>query len=259
MIDSHCHLADDVFAGDVAAVIARARESGVEGALCILDAGHAEERARAARLAELWEGLRFSLGVHPHQAGHWMGRLAEAVRAVETGFQSQPGVRALGEIGLDYHYDFAPRTEQQALFAAQVELAVRLDVPVVIHAREADDDAIDVLREAGQGRVQGVMHCFTGSSAFARRALDIGFHISVAGIVTFPKATNVHDVATLVPADRLLVETDSPFLAPVPYRGKRNEPAWVVKVGEYVAALRGVTRAALAAETTANYRRLFRP
>lgn len=259
MIDSHCHLADEVFAADADAAVARAIGAGVTGALCILDAGHAVERARAAELAGRWAGLRFALGVHPHQAAMWAQRTSDLVATLDAGVRQQPGVRAIGEIGLDYHYDFAPRDVQHDVFAAQVELACRSDLPVVIHAREADDDALAVLKEAGQGRVRGVMHCFTGSAAFARRALDLGLHISMAGIVTFPKATELQAVATMIPGDRLLVETDSPFLAPVPFRGKRNEPAWVVHVAERLAALRGVSRAELEAETTRNYEALFHP
>jgi TatD DNase family protein len=259
MIDSHCHLADDVFADDATATIARARAEGVAGALCILDAGSAVERDRAGALRLEWDGLSFATGVHPHQAGTWAGRTVEAMACVAEAIRATPAVRAVGEIGLDYHYDFSPRDVQRDLFAAQVELAADRDLPIVIHAREADDDALAVVREAGQGRVRGVMHCFTGTMEFARRALDMGLHISVAGIVTFPKATQVHEVARLVPEDRLLVETDSPFLAPVPHRGRRNEPAWVVHVGSRVAHLRGVATATLDAQTTRNFDALFQP
>jgi TatD DNase family protein len=160
---------------------------------------------------------------------------------------------AVGEIGLDYHYDFSPRDLQQAVFGAQVDLAVMLGLPVVIHTREATDDTHAVLREAGQGRVRGVMHCFTGTVDEARRALEIGFYISLAGIVTFPRAEALREVARFVPADRLLVETDAPFLAPVPHRGKRNEPAWVVETVGRIAGERGEAAPELAARTAANF------
>jgi TatD DNase family protein len=259
MIDSHCHLADDAFAGDVGEVIARATAVGVQGALCILDAATPAELARAAGLAPRWPGLRFAVGIHPHQAGPWAGRAADAVAAVERALASVPGARAVGEIGLDYHYDFAPREAQRELFVAQAELARDRGLPVVVHAREADDDALAVIAQVGQGRLRAVMHCFTGDEAFARRALALGCYISLAGIVTFPRAESLRVVARMVPADRLLVETDSPYLAPVPHRGKRNEPAFVVRVAERLAEVCGVAPAALAEQTTRNYEALFRP
>src|SRR5262249_54800685 len=150
-------------------------------------------------------------------------------------------------------YHFSPKDTQHEVFAAQVSLALTRDLPVVIHAREADDDALAVIREHGSLRIRGVMHCFTGTAEFARRALDLGFYISLAGIVTVPRATDLREVARLVPDDRLLIETDSPFLAPVPFRGKRNEPAWVAKVAERIAEVRGMPVGRLAELTTANY------
>ena len=166
----------------------------------------------------------------------------------------------MGEIGLDYHYDFAPREVQQALFAAQLRLARRLGMPVVIHTREAEDDTFRILEEeGGGGDIAGVFHCFTGDRRMAERAVAIGFHLSLAGIVSFPRAEELRVVAATVPDDRLLVETDSPFLAPVPYRGKRNEPAHVVRVAEIIAGVRQTPPAALAALTQRNYERLFRP
>jgi TatD DNase family protein len=259
MIDSHCHLADDAFVPDLEATVARAVAAGVTGALCIVDAANAVERSRAAALERLWEELRFGVGIHPHQAGPWAGRTEAALETVRTALADLPAARAVGETGLDFHYDFSPREVQGELFAAQVALALERDLPVVVHAREADDAALAVLKEAGQGRVRGVMHCFTGDRAFARRALDLGLHISLAGIVTFPKADALREVARFVPADRLLVETDSPYLAPVPHRGNRNEPAWVITVAARVAEARGLGVPELAAQITENYRGLFRP
>ncbi len=153
---------------------------------------------------------------------------------------SIPEARALGEIGLDYHYDFAPKDVQQEVFRLQIRLAREIDLPIIIHTREAEDDTLAILREESRGPVRGVMHCFTGTRRLAEEALALGMHISFAGIVTFPKGANVREVAALVPADRLLCETDSPYLAPTPHRGKRNEPAWVVRVAEELSALRRV-------------------
>ena len=167
------------------------------------------------------------------------------------------GARAIGEIGLDYHYDFSPRDVQQAVFRTQVQLALELALPVVIHTREATDDTFAILREAGPS-LRGVFHCFTGDTVMARAALDLGFYVSLAGIVSFPRAEALRDVAKLVPADRLLIETDAPYLAPVPHRGKRNEPAFVTLVGERVAAIRGVTAADLGDQVTRNFAALLR-
>ena len=165
-------------------------------------------------------------------------------------------MRAVGEIGLDYHYDFSPRDTQRRVFAEQVALARELRRPVIIHTREADSDTFDILEQEGGREITGVFHCFTGDAAMARRALDLGFTLSFAGIVTFPKAANIRDAAALVPDDRLLVETDSPFLAPVPHRGKRNEPAFVARVIDALAELRGTPAAHLDALTTANFLRM---
>jgi TatD DNase family protein len=169
-----------------------------------------------------------------------------------------PSARAVGEIGLDYHYDFSPRDLQQRVFRVQLQLARERALPVVLHTREAEDDTIGIIREEGGGRLRGVLHCFTGTPLLARRALDLGFHISLAGIVTFPAAAGLRETAKVVPLDRL-TETDSPFLAPVPHRGKRNEPALVAAVVAALAADRGIPAEDLAARTTDNYRALFAP
>jgi TatD DNase family protein len=240
MIDSHCHLADEAFAGDLAAVVARAQAAGVREALCILSADEPEEVARAGVVTAAWSAVRFAAGVHPHRAAAYGGRTVDAATAAGTAAR-QAGAVAIGEIGLDYHYDFAPRDVQRDVFAAQIALAVSENLPVIIHTREATDDTIAVLRDAGQGRVRGVFHCFSGTRDEARRGLDLGFLISLSGILTFPKAEELREVAKFVPNDRLLVETDAPFLAPVPHRGKRNEPAWVMETLARLAAVRSVT------------------
>jgi TatD DNase family protein len=166
---------------------------------------------------------------------------------------------AIGEIGLDYHYDHAPRDVQREVFAAQVALAIETDRPVIIHTREATPDTIAVLRDAGQGRARGVIHCFSGSIDEARQALDLGFFISLAGILTFPKADALRDVGRFVPSDRLLIETDAPFLAPVPYRGKRNEPAWVAKTLDLLASVRGLPADSLERDLGSNFSRFLAP
>jgi TatD DNase family protein len=257
MIDSHCHLADEAFTGDLDAVIGRARTAGLTGALCILSAGDDKESAAAARVRGLWPEVRFSVGIHPHKAGEFAGRFDHVGASVRKGVAAE-GARAIGEIGLDYHYDFSPRDVQQAVFRAQVQLALDLALPVVIHTREATDDTFAILREAGPS-LRGVFHCFTGDTDMARAALDLGFYVSLAGIVSFPRAEALRDVAKLVPAERLLIETDAPYLAPVPHRGKRNEPAFVTHVAERVAAIRGVTAADLGDQVARNFAAFLLP
>lgn len=256
MIDSHCHLADDVFAADAGDVVARAAAAGVEAAICILDATTGVELDRVDALRALWPALGFTVGVHPHRAGHvgpdvdvasMVGDLAERI-----------GVCAIGEVGLDYHYDFSPRAVQLDVFAAQVRLARERSLPLVVHTREADADTVDVVERAGGGEVRGVFHCFTGDSALATRALALGFHLSFSGIVTFPRAEALRAVATDVPRDRVLIETDSPYLAPVPHRGRRNEPGYVGAVARTLAELWQVPIEDVQARTSANARALFR-
>jgi TatD DNase family protein len=256
MIDSHCHLAAEEFAGDLAAVVDRAGAAGVTGALCILSAGDEAEAARAAEVRAVWPAVRFAAGVHPHQAG----RFAESTdRAVETVRRSlaEHGACAIGEIGLDYHYDFSPRDVQQAVFRAQLRLARELRLPIVIHTREATADTFSLLAEEGGGTVRGVFHCFTGDEAMARAAIDLDFHVSFAGIVTFPRADSIRAAAGIVPGGRILAETDAPYLAPVPHRGRRNEPAFVARVIDALAGVRGLEPADLAAQVAANFEALF--
>jgi TatD DNase family protein len=259
VIDSHCHLAGEEFADDLSDVIARASAAGISGALVIVGAEDEEEYQRAAAVTGAWPGARLSIGVHPHTAGRFADEPAAAATLVEARLATMPTARAIGEIGLDYHYDFAPRDVQQAVFREQIHLARRNNLPIVIHTREAEDDTFRILSEASLGERRGVFHCFTGDRAMARRALDAGFHISLAGIVTFPRATELHEVAKMVPLDRLLIETDSPFLAPVPHRGTRNEPARVVHVADAIARLRGTTAEVVGEASSGNFTRLFNP
>lgn len=281
LVDSHCHLAGDEFEADLDAVVSRARAAGVDRALVILDPSNPAEFPRIPRLRDLWPELRFSVGVHPHHAGRYADDTRYAVNSVVNKLIAHRDViLALGEIGLDYHYDFSPRELQQEVFGEQLKVARAFDLPVIIHTREADEDTLRILRQVNATRInraalprengeepgetpagplRGVFHCFTGDEALARGALDLGFYVSFSGIATFPKAEPLRQVARLVPADRRLVETDSPYLAPPPHRGKRNEPAFVARVAEIVCEAVGEPLAAFAAQTTRNFEALFDP
>jgi TatD DNase family protein len=254
LADSHCHIDLPQFDADRDEVVARAREAGVETMLLV---GGVDEEAGQRRALAIAEGLGFpaSAGVHPHEA-----RLAtEAVYDELRGLARDKRIVAIGEIGLDFHYDHSPREVQREVFRLQVRLAREVGLPVIIHTREADDETALLLEEEGAGEIGGVIHCFTGGTELARRALALGFFISFSGIVAFPRAESIHEVARTVPMDRLLVETDAPFLAPPPHRGKRNEPAFVVEVARKVAALRDVPAEEVGAATLRNFHELFGP
>jgi TatD DNase family protein len=259
LVDSHCHLAGPEFAEDLDQVITRAQDAGVRRAFVILAADDQPELQQANAVSARWDDVRFSIGVHPHAAGKYASDPEEAAREVARAIDAQPLSRAIGEIGLDYHYDFAPREVQQQVFREQIRLARRLKWPIVIHTREATDDTFRILTDERASDFGGVFHCFTGGRDMARRALDVGFHLSLAGIVTFPRALELKEVARMVPLDRLLVETDSPYLAPVPHRGKRNEPAHVARVAEVIAELRNTSTEAVVEATGENFARLFVP
>ncbi len=257
MYDSHCHLADDAFVDDLDDVIDRARSAGLTGALCILDPTSTEESDRFHRILELWPEVRCATGVHPHHAGKFRDRIDDLEPFLTAALDERDETLAVGEIGLDYHYDFAPRDVQKEVFRRQLRLARDRDLPVVIHTREADDDMVDILREESHGTLRGVFHCFTGDTTLARHALDLGFYVSFSGIVTFRRADEIREAAKLVPGDRLLAETDAPYLAPIPHRGKRNEPAWVSRVLEVLAETRQESVAAVADATSASFSALF--
>jgi TatD DNase family protein len=259
MIDSHSHLADEVFAADLNQVIERAQAAGLERVMIILEAGNTQEEAQAGRACSFWPEIRIAVGVHPHHAQRFADNAPGAADTVREQIARTPYARAVGEIGLDYHYDFSPPQVQHSVFQAQLRLARELALPVIIHTREAEADTIDLLKTVGGGEVRGVLHCFTGTQHLASAALDLGFYISLAGIITFPKAEDLRNVARQVPLDRLLVETDSPFLSPAPNRGGRNEPARVQRTAETLAALKGISVAELDRVTTANFHALFRP
>ena len=259
MIDSHCHLADETFSAELEGVISRAREAGLERALVILEAGNEQEATQARRVEELWPDVRTAVGIHPHAAHEYGTNTERVVSTVRDQIARTPLSRAIGEIGLDYHYDYSPRDVQQTVFRAQVRLARELKLPVVIHTREADEDTMTVLRDEGKGELNGVLHCFSGTADLARAGLDLGFYLSFAGMLTFNNAGALRETARLVPLDRLMTETDSPFLAPVPHRGKRNEPAFVSHVVAALAQLHAIDVREMDQHTTANFHRLFRP
>jgi TatD DNase family protein len=250
-LDSHAHLADPAFDDDRDATLARARESGAEGVICIGESLAAADRARA--LAASHPGLVYwTAGVHPHDAASFdEARDVPHIRA-----HLEAGAVAVGECGLDYHYDHSPRAQQRAAFQAQLALAAAAGRAVVVHTREAEGDTGAMVVEAAAAGVLGVLHCFTGSAELARTALDAGWYISFSGIITFKKWTD-EALLRLVPDDRLLVESDSPYLAPVPHRGRRNEPAWVAHTVERLAGARGSEPAQIGALVIANARRLF--
>ena len=251
MIDSHCHLAGEEFASDLAGVVRRARDAGVARAVVILSATSDQELARAADVTALWPEVRFACGVHPHEAGKFADDPDASAERLRTIVRSRPEIRLAGEIGLDYHYDFAPRDVQQRVFRAQIAVAREFGMPVVIHTREAWSDTLAILRDEGAADVGGIFHCFTGSEDEAREALAAGFCLSFSGIATFPKAANIRAAAVLTPPDRLLIETDAPYLAPVPHRGKRNEPAFVVEVARVLGDARGESADAVARSAAA--------
>ena len=255
MIDSHCHLAGDEFEADLPAVVDRARAAGLTGALVILGAGDQSEMRGAQRVAELWPEARFAVGIHPHHAGRHAGDLDAEMASLDRDLSAWSAV-AVGEAGLDYHYDLSPREVQQEVFRRQLRLARGRRLPVVLHTRDAFDDTFEILQQEGNG-LSVVFHCFTGTILMARRALDAGAWLSFAGIVTFPNAVELREVARIVPSDRFLVETDSPYLAPVPHRGKRNEPAFVGRVIAALAEVRGERAEAVAEQATGNFASVF--
>jgi TatD DNase family protein len=250
LIDSHCHLDDPKFDLDRAETIQRALDAGVTRMMAIGTGNGPPDLETAIRLAEQHPFIYATIGVHPHDAS----KASEETWTRLSQLAAHPKVLAIGEIGLDYHYDFSPRPVQQEVFARQLESATSAGKPIVIHTREAWDDTLALIRT--HGHAGGIMHCFTGDAAQARQALDLGFHLSFGGVLTFPKADALREAARLAPDDRILLETDCPYLAPVPHRGKRNEPAFMVETARRLAEVRGVTAEHIAAVTTANFERL---
>jgi TatD DNase family protein len=260
LIDSHCHLDGHRFDSDREQVIARARDAGISHMLAIGTGDGPGTLDRALKIAEQYEFIYATVGIHPHEA--------QLARDSDFDLLQQlarnPKVIAWGEIGLDYYYDHSPRDIQKSVFIRQMDLAQASKLPIVIHCRPSEngenawEDCLGLIeqhwRPSGLG---GVLHCFTGSWAYAKRALDMNFMISFAGNVTFSKAEQIRDSARQVPLDRMFIETDSPFLAPVPYRGQRNEPAFVKEVARQIAELRGIPTQAIAEKTSENFFRFF--
>lgn len=252
LVDSHCHLDFPALSEDRDAVVARARAAGIGTMLTIGTKLSAFEGVRA--VAEAYDGIYCSVGIHPHEAEAEPDVQASQLLA----HASHPKVVAFGETGLDYYYEHAPREAQKANFRAHIAAAREANLPVIVHTREADEDTEALLtEEMGKGTFTGVLHCFTSGERLARAAVDLGFYISFSGILTFKKTEALKAIAADLPLDRILVETDAPYLAPIPHRGKTNEPAYVVHTATTLAALRGVDTATIAAQTTANFHRLF--
>jgi len=259
-VDSHCHLEGPRFDADREQVIARAREAGVANMLAIGTGDGPPTLDCAIKLATNYDFVYATIGIHPHEANLSTDRDFHQLEQLARG----PKVIAWGEIGLDYYYDHSPRDTQKDVFVRQMELARAAKLPIVIHCRPSDrsdnawEDCLALIEQHwSSSGLGGVLHCFTGSWQHANRALDMGFMISFAGNVTFPRAGQIHDAATRVPLDRLLIETDSPFLAPVPYRGKRNEPALVKEVARRVGELRGLSMEEVGERTARNFYRFF--
>jgi TatD DNase family protein len=255
-VDSHAHIDGEEFDADRVEVVARARAAGVRA---ILNVGTGDPRGgnfeRALALAEEFEGVYAAAGVHPHDARLYTDA---AERRLSEILGRGGRVVALGEIGLDFHYDNSPREVQREVFARQLRLAMKLSLPVIIHSREADEETVEILRDVYRDAPSGgVMHCFGGRLKMAEDVLALGLLISFAGNVTFKKADALREVALAVPLERLLVETDCPYLSPVPFRGRRNEPAHVVETGRFLAELRGVEAEELGRVTSENFARLF--
>lgn len=251
LIDSHCHLNDEKFDPDREHVIERALAAGVDRMMAI----------DAPEFADRYPFMYSTIGVHPHEAA----KATEETFARVRDFAKHPKVLAIGEIGLDYHYDFSPRDVQQRVFDFQIQIAVEARKPIVIHTREAWEDTLNALARilptapGPRAAAPVIFHCFTGDAAQARQALDLGYYLSFGGVLTFPKAESVREAARITPDDRLLVETDCPYVAPVPHRGKRNEPAFVVETARRLAEVRGTAPEAIAELTTRNFEQLCLP
>jgi TatD DNase family protein len=254
LIDSHAHLDFPQFDEDRAAVIERAREAGVAALLAIGTGPGPQKLDAALPLAEQYDWVWATIGIHPHEAAQVTDEHLKTLEALSK----HPRVIAWGEIGLDYHYDFSPREVQHAVFRHQLALARQEKLPVVIHCRDAWPDCLNILeqdwRSSGLG---GILHCFTGTAEEARQGIEMGFMVSFAGNVTYPRARNLRDVASAIPLDSLLIETDSPYLAPQQYRGRRNEPAYVAEVARTLGSVRNLPAGDVAALTAANFRKFF--
>jgi TatD DNase family protein len=253
LIDSHAHIQDKEYAGETAAVIQRAGEAGVEQIIVVGGAGDMSSNTAAVALAESYANLYATVGMHPHDAKD-VGE-EELQELKELAANSK--VIAVGETGLDYFYNHSPREVPRRVFAPFIRLAGETGLPLVVHVRDAASEAVELLRNESAGKIRGVIHCFTGDYDAARNYLDLGFYLSFTGIITFKNAEALREVVRKVPLDRMFVETDSPYLTPVPYRGKRNEPAYVRFVAGAIASVKSLTIEEVARVTTSNVRALF--
>ncbi len=254
-VDSHCHLDDKQFAADREAVIERAREAGLKYILGIGTGDGPPDLGAAVRIADVVPFVFATAGVHPNDAP----KLDENTFNHLKDLLQHPKVVAIGEIGLDYHWG-VPKEMQEPLFRRQLEMAADAGMPIVIHTRDAWDDTLVILREQwAPMKLPCVMHCFTGDARQAEECLELGFHLAFGGVATFPKSDSIREAARITPSNRLLLETDAPYLAPLPHRGKRNEPGFVTNTAKVIAALRGESLEQLARATTANFEEVFRP
>jgi TatD DNase family protein len=251
LIDTHAHLDHERFKDDVDKVVERAKLAKVQSIVTV-GADLASSR-QAVGFAKHYPGVIATVGVHPHDADSVSERVLHEIAMLAE----DEGVVAIGEIGLDYHYDFSPRGVQRRVFEAQISLARELGLPIVVHVREAYQDVVSILRSEHAEDVGGIIHCFSGDWEIAKDCLDMGFYISVGGILTFANSEKLRGIIRGLPLHRILLETDAPYLTPVPYRGKRNEPAYVVHVAQALADLKGVTFDEVAESTTLNARKLF--
>jgi TatD DNase family protein len=252
LVDSHCHLEYPDFA-DLPAVLDRAKAAGVGHFLTI--STRIAEFDKIIAIANQSPLIHCTIGTHPHHAEE--PSELNVTRNEITAYTKDPKVVGIGETGLDYHYNHSPPADQQRVFATHIEAACDTGLPLIIHTREADDDTIRILRDIGGGKARGVMHCFSGGPKLAEESLALDFYISFSGIITFKKADEIREALKIVPMDRILVETDSPYLAPVPHRGKRCEPAFVTHTAEMVAQIKNISRQEVEEKTTANFFRLF--
>lgn len=253
MIDTHAHIAMDGYDGGTEGVLQRAVAAGVRHVICVGAGGDLAEARSAVDAARIWQGVSAICGIHPHEAEEVDDELWQAI----SDLCAAPEVVAVGETGLDFHYDLSPREEQERVFRLHVQLARKLKKPLCIHTRSAEAETLRILTEEHAREVGGVIHCFSGTARFAHDALALGFHLSIPGIVTFKKPGELADVVQQCPLDRLLLETDSPFLAPVPHRGQRNEPSYLRFTLAKIAELKGIDVEAAQEATTANAVRLF--
>lgn len=252
IIETHAHLDFKEFDRDRSEVLRRARRAGVGTFINI--SLHPDEADKTFALVSAHDDIFAAVGIHPHKSGEYSGRLQQAITELRR-LAQHPRVVALGEMGLDYYRDYAPRSSQQAVFKAQLELACELGLPVVIHSRQADEQVLEFLEQSPPQRV--VMHCFSGDDAIAQRCADAGYYIGIGGVLTYPKAERLRSIVKSYPRDLVVLETDCPFLAPQPKRGKRNEPSYLSWVVEALSRLWGLANEEVASITTANARRLF--